>query len=214
MKILYRSFTILITCLSLTVNAQSNEINESDIKSLPDLTVYDLNGKRVQLRELAKKKVLFIDNWFIPCLQCFMEMPMLHKLYAEYANNDKICFITISRTDARIIKKFIAKDSSLAKYVNAYHYFSNLDYFKLPVYFLAGCNAKLEIGGKMQRATQPDNPLACPDNVFNFSGYPTVLIFDKNGKLIFKQSGFDGNESANRTRIENIIGPAITARQL
>jgi hypothetical protein len=141
-----------------------------------------------------------------------MEMPMLHKLYAEYANNDKVCFITMSRTDAGVIRKFIARDSSLAKYVNAYHYFSNLDYFKLPVYFISGCNAKLEIEGKMQRATQPDNPLACPDNVFKFSGYPTVLIFDKNGNLIFKQAGYDGNESANKARIENIIDAAMAGK--
>ena len=137
---------------------------------------------------------------------------MLHKLYAEYANNDKVCFITISRTDPGVIKQFIAKDSSLAKYVNAYRYFSNLDYFKLPVYFFAGCNAKLEIEGKMQHATQPDNPLACADNIFKFSGYPTVLIFDKLGKLIFEKSGYDGKEDVFTAEIENAIKPALAAR--
>jgi thiol-disulfide isomerase/thioredoxin len=205
-------FCLLIAAtLSFASHAQQG-IRHDAVKSLPDIVVYDLNGKPFQLRELAKNKVLFIDNWFIPCPQCFAEMRMLHQLYAKYAGNDKVCFITISATDPAIVRKFIAKDSSLAKYVNSYQYFSGLSYFKLPVYFFAGCDAKVLIPGKIQHWIPPADRSHCPDNIFHFSGYPTILIFDKNGSAIFEQSGYDGNEQANMARIENIIGPASAAK--
>jgi len=194
---------------TFAANAQISGVKKPDINSLPDIDVYDLNGKHVSLLQLAKNKVLFIDNWFIPCPPCFIEMNMLHKLYAKYAGNKNFCFITISRTDSGIVRKFIAKNSSLAKYVNTYQYFSHLDYFRLPVYFIPGCNAKVEMGGKTLHSLQPDDPAKCADDVFRFSGYPTVLIFDKQGKLILKKTGYNGNDEANMAEIENIIGPAL-----
>jgi thiol-disulfide isomerase/thioredoxin len=210
MKKRYYLFTLFFIW-AFIANAQISGVKKPDINSIPDIDVYDLNGKHISLKQLAKNKVLFIDNWFIPCPPCFIEMKMLHKLYSKYANNKDFCFITISRTDSGVVRKFITKDSSMAKYVNTYQYFSQLDYFKLPVYFIPGCNAKVEMEGKALHSLQPDDPTKCPDDVFRFSGYPTVVIFDKQGKLIFKKTGYDGKEEANMADIENIINPALAA---
>jgi thiol-disulfide isomerase/thioredoxin len=203
--------TLLFIGLAFVASAQISDVKKPDIRSLPNIEVYDLNGKHINLGQLAKNKVLFIDNWFIPCPPCFIEMTMLHKLYAKYANNKDFCFITISRTDSSVVRKFITKDSSMAKYVNTYQFFSQLDYFKLPVYFIPGCNAKVEMAGKAIHGLPPDDPTKCPNGVFGFSGYPTVLIFDRQGKLIFKKSGYDGNEGVSMAEIENIINPALAA---
>jgi thiol-disulfide isomerase/thioredoxin len=211
MKKRYCLFTALLIAWTFTACAQISGVKKPDITSLPDIDVYDLNGKHTTLKQLGKNKVLFIDNWFIPCPPCFIEMKMLHKLYAKYAGNKDFCFITISRTDSSVVRKFIAKDSSMTKYVNTYQYFSQLDYFKLPVYFISGCNAKVEMAGKQLHALNPDDPTECPDYIFRFSGYPTVLIFDKKGKLILKKSGYDGNEDTNTADIENVINPALAA---
>jgi thiol-disulfide isomerase/thioredoxin len=202
---------LLFCCCTLVVQAQITGPKNLPVTSVPDIMVYDLNGKQVNLKELAKNKVLFIDNWFIPCPQCFIEMNILHKLYAKYAGNKDFCLITISRTDSAIVKKFIAKDSSMAKYVNTYQFFSRLDYFKLPVYFIPGCNAKVQMAGKSLHALQPDDPGKCADNVFSFSGYPAVFIFDKQGKLIFNKVGYDGKDDEHMAEIEKAIKPALAA---
>lgn len=202
--------TIVLFCCQLLAQAQVTKQGNSFITSVPDITVHDLNGKRISLKKFAKNKVLFIDNWFIPCSQCFIEMKMLHKLQAKYAANKYFRLITISRTDSGIVKKFIDKDSSMTKYINSYQYFSTLDYFKLPVYFIPGCNAKVVLTGPYIHATQPDDKSKCADNVFNFKGYPAVFIFNKHGKLIFNKLGYDGKDEENMAEIEKIIKPALT----
>jgi thiol-disulfide isomerase/thioredoxin len=211
MKKTFCLFTALFLLSGFTVFAQIIGVKKPDIKSLPDIDVYDLNGKHISLKELAKNKVIFIDNWFIPCPQCFIEMNILHKLYTKYAGNKDFCFVTISRTDSGVVKKFIAHDPSMQKYVNSYQFFSRLDYFKLPVYFIPGCNAKVVMAGKSMHDLQPDDPTKCSDDVFTFSGYPTVLVFDKQGNVIFKKTGYDGKDVPNMAEIENVIRPALAA---
>ncbi|MEB0263065.1 MULTISPECIES: redoxin family protein [unclassified Mucilaginibacter] len=209
-----KSLSLILLFLLLdffAVNAQVSGPKKSPITAIPDLELLDINGKLVKIKELTKGKVLFIDNWFIPCPPCFIEMKMLHNLHAKYAGNKHFCFITISRTDREIVKKFIAKDRSLKKYVDQYQFLSTLDSFKLPVYFLPGCDAKVEIAGKMVHGLQPSNPTKCADNILGFDGYPAVFIFDKQGKLIFNKVGYDGKDEANMAEIENIIKPALAA---
>src|SRR5581483_7783572 len=120
MKTLFYLLTAI--SLSFTARAQSAQSKNVDAKSLLNVEVYDLTGKHVRLAGLARHKVLFIDNWFIPCPPCFLEMKLLHTLYDEYARNPNVCFITISRTDSSVVRKFIAGDASLKKYTDSYHY--------------------------------------------------------------------------------------------
>jgi thiol-disulfide isomerase/thioredoxin len=202
---------ILFFLNALPVNAQVYGLKKPTVTAIPDLELLDINGKHVNLKKLAKDKVLFIDNWFIPCPPCFIEMKMLHDLHAKYAANKDFCFITISRTDREIVKKFIAKDPSLKKYINQYQFLSTLDSFKIPVYFLPGCDAKVEVAGIMVHGLKPSNPTQCADNIFGFDGYPAVFIFNKQGKLIFNKVGYDGKDEANMAEIENIMKPALEA---
>lgn len=211
MKKIFYLLSPCLLVLILNTHAQIYGVKKPDIKSIPDIDIYDLSGNHTTLKKLAKNKVLFIDNWFIPCPPCFMEMKMLHRLYAKYGNEKEFCFITISRTDSSIVRKFIAKDSSLAKYVNTYQYFSQLNYFKLPVYFLPGCNAKVIVDGKTLHQIDPDHPAICPDDALHFSGYPTVIIFDKKGNTIFNKTGYDGNEAAAMAEIEKVINTALAS---
>lgn len=209
MKKLDTIILMLMLIRSFAVDAQMNVPKKAPIATVPDIEVLDINGKAVKLKELAKGKVLFIDNWFIPCPPCFFEMKMLHDLYAKYKDDKDFCFITISRTDRELVKKFIAKDPSLKKYTDQYEYFSTLNSFSLPVYFLPGCDAKLELQGTNVHGLNPSDPLKCADNIFGFGGYPTVVIFNKQGKLIFNKTGYDGNHDAAMAEIENVIKPAL-----
>ncbi|NHA05204.1 TlpA family protein disulfide reductase [Mucilaginibacter sp. HC2] len=192
--------------------AQNKKLKKDQHQYLPDIDVYDINGKHTTLRQLGKNKVLFIDSWFIPCPPCFREMNVLHQLYAKYKTNKNFNFITICRTDSAIARKFFAQDKSMARYINMYHGFSHLKYFKLPVYFIPGCNEKIYVDRELTKYT-PDDKAKCPDAQFGFHGYPTIVIFDKKGKLLFKKTGYDDDaEEAENTKIEQMIKEALAIK--
>ncbi|MFB9842388.1 TlpA family protein disulfide reductase [Mucilaginibacter ginsenosidivorans] len=203
-------FTILLACLLTQVSvAQKKAVKKRAANHLPDIEVYDLSGTHTTLGALAKNKVMFIDNWFIPCPPCFREMDMLHKLYFKYKANRNVSFITICRTDSGIVKKFIAKDKSLTGFRNWYEEISGRKDFKLPVYFIPGCNQKIYTGTALAKYT-PDDKTKCPDAQFRFQGYPTIIIFDKAGKMIFKRTGFGLNENPDiyMAQLDSVIRSA------
>ncbi|QEM12778.1 TlpA family protein disulfide reductase [Mucilaginibacter rubeus] len=206
MKVITYSLFAFLILFGFICHAQTKTI-----KSVPDIEVYDISGKHTTLKQLGKNKVLFIDCWFVPCPPCFREMGMLHKLYAKYKDNKNFCFITLCQTDSGIVKRFIAQDKSIDNFVRMYKDFSKRQDFKLPVYFIPGCNEKIYTGKVIAKYT-PDDKTKCPDRQFGFRGYPTVIIFNKQGKLIFKKTGYGDNEDENTLKMENLIAQNIAAK--
>lgn len=205
--------TLIIGLLICVTLAKAQNLNQNlSPKTLPDVAVYDINGVHTTLHQLAKNKVLFIDCWFIPCGPCFMEMNVLHKLYAEYSNNKDVCFITLCMTDSADVKKFIAHDKRMDASVKQYQYFSHLQDFKLPVYFMPGCNSKVYVQDSVIHHTGVDNKTKCPDAVFSFTGYPTSMIFDKTGQIIFKENGYDNKDKPYQARVNKAISLALAAK--
>jgi thiol-disulfide isomerase/thioredoxin len=205
MKTITYSLLVLLILLTDASYGQSKQM-----KLIPNIDVYDINGKHTTLKQLGQNKVLFIDCWFVPCPPCFHEMGMLHKLYAKYKSNKNFCFITICQTDSGIVKRFIAQDKSMTNFVQMYKSFSGRQDFKLPVYFIPGCNEKIYTGKVLAKYT-PDDKTKCPDRQFSFRGYPTVIIFNKQGKQIFKKTGYGDDEESNTRKIENLINRSIAA---
>lgn len=205
-----RCFIILLLLVNIPGKASHIAPAPGPTAHLPDIQLYDLHGKHTTLGELGKGKITFIDNWFIPCPPCFREMGMLHKLYFKYKSNRNVNFMTICRTDTSIVKKFLAKDKSLAKFEGWYEDNSGRSDFKLPVYFIPGCNEKIYTGVTLFKYT-PDDKTKCPDVQFAFHGYPTILIYDKKGKLIFKRTGFGLNEDPNvyMAKLDAVIKSAM-----
>ncbi len=183
------------------------------IKQIPSVSLYNLSGDTCNLLTLSKDKITFIDFWFIPCGPCFSEMNLLHKLYSKYKDNPNICFITITLTDSSFVRPLIENKNIDSN--ETYSYFktlSKLDTFKLPVYFMKNVvskqksfvKSKIGFHGKGDW-TLKDNSLF-PNNIFKFSGYPTILIFNKNGQRIYNKTGFtDSEENIQYSTIENII---------
>lgn len=198
----------LLLTLALLCLAFFNVKAQNVLTTLPDADVYDINGAHTTLHQLAKNKILILDCWFIPCPQCFMAMDILHKTYAKYLNNKDVCFITICMTDSALTKKFIKQDSLMKPYIDQYQYFSNLKDFKLPVYFIDGCNSKVPLGTKNLTHFAPDDKSKCPDVLFKFTGYPTCMVFDKKGKLLFTHTGFDSADKYGQ-RLSKAIGDAF-----
>lgn len=98
----------------------------------------------------------------------------------------------------------------MTNFVNLYKHYSMRDDFKLPVYFIPGCNEKIYTGKVLAKYT-PDDKTKCPDRQFGFKGYPTVFIFNKQGKLIFKKTGYGEHEEINTQKMENLIARSIAA---
>ena len=50
------------------------------------------------------------------------------------------------------------------------------------------------------------------DAEFNFKGYPTVFIFDKQGKLIYSKTGYDISwYKTEKTILQKILNKALSA---
>jgi thiol-disulfide isomerase/thioredoxin len=210
-KILPVFFAIL---LLLILPCRAQHPKRKPITTLPNIDIYDLNGEHTRLTELGKNKVVLIDCWFIPCPPCFREMNMLHKLYFKYKDNKNISFITICRTDSGIVKKFLAKDKSAARWVEWYQNYSKLTNFELPIYFMPGCSMEIYMDRPTALAKpKPEDKTKCPDAVFSFRGYPTTMIFNRTGKMVMKKTGYvEGEDATYSAKIEKFLKEALATK--
>lgn len=79
-------------------NETPDKENENDTHSAlaPDFTVYDLEGKPVQLSDFRGKPVV-LNFWSSRCGPCQMEMPDFQKAYEDLG--EKIHFLMVNVTD-------------------------------------------------------------------------------------------------------------------
>lgn len=202
-----KSTLILSLLLSLILTASAQGKKETALTTLPDIDVYDINGVHTTLHQLAKNKVLIIDCWFIPCGPCFIALGPLHRISARYANNKDVSFITICMTDSGQVKKFLRQDTAMNTYVKSYQSLSFETNFTLPVYFMQGCRSTVALSSKMLHATMNDQT-NCPSNAFNFQAYPTCMVFTKQGKQVYKETGFDVEDKYTQ-RLTTAINTAL-----
>ncbi|WP_158825023.1 TlpA family protein disulfide reductase [Mucilaginibacter lacusdianchii] len=204
-NLLHITFFLIASILG----AHAQPKRQHNTLKIPNLRVLDLNGKYDNLKSMAAGKITVLDCWFIPCPPCFRELGMLHKLYFKYRSNSRINFVTLCRTDPALVKDFLAKDASMSKYQAMYENFSGRKDFKMPVYFIPGCNQKI-YNGKFFASYKPDNERACPNVLFNFKGYPTLMIFNQQGKCIFFKTGYDASEEkAYLGKLEKILNQEL-----
>lgn len=64
----------------------------------PDFTFYTLDGRRVTKESLAGK-IAVIDFWFTTCAPCQATMPLVQKVFEEYAKDDRVQFYAVSISD-------------------------------------------------------------------------------------------------------------------
>ena len=182
---------------------------------MPSASLFDIQGDTTNLLNFAKGKVTFIDFWFIPCGPCFVEMTMLHKIHDTYQSNDNFKFLTITFSDSSFVRDLI--ENRNAENNDVYDYFktlTKLDTFKLPVYFTKDYATKMKLFKKNTTGQGfhgsnwpfPKETKASPNSIFGFVAYPTILIFDKAGKLVYNKTGFiDKFEAKELTDIKTII---------
>ncbi len=91
---------------------------------------------------------------------------------------------------------------------NTYDYFKSLaqlNTFKLPVYFLKGELSKMTSFKKTKNGFSGHGEprtkeTQYPEDIFKFSGYPTIFIFDKKGNLIYNKTSFSKDGEGQQER--------------
>ena len=210
---LFIGFTIL------AISSFGQKVVRKPVKVIPQFSVYNIHGDTTNLKAISSNKVTFIDFWFIPCGPCFVEMNMLHKLYAKYKDNPNVAFLTITITDSAFVRPLTENRNTDSN--ETYDYFkrlAELNSFELPVYFFKGHDSKMisfkktKVGyrGHSEPGNKATDDTVYPDHIFGFSGYPTIFIFDKKGNVIYNKTGFrkDG-EKQQQKNIEALINKEL-----
>ena len=92
-------------------------------------------------------------------------------------------------------------------YVSSYQWFSKETNFSLPVYFMPDCRATVVLNSNMLHGTFTDES-KCASATFDFQGYPTCMIYNKRGKQVYKETGFD-SENKYTQRLTKTINEAL-----
>ncbi len=75
----------------------------------PDYHFIDMSGK-IYTRRSTKGKIIVLKCWFINCLPCVREMPMLNKVREEYSNNNDVLFISLCWDKRKSVDSFLKKN--------------------------------------------------------------------------------------------------------
>ncbi|GAB3891684.1 hypothetical protein GCM10028803_03750 [Larkinella knui] len=75
---------------------------------LPDYTFTDLDGKRYT-KTTTKGKILVLKCWFLACLPCIQEIPVLNDLKQRYKDRDDILFVSLCFDSPEKVAAFLKK---------------------------------------------------------------------------------------------------------
>ena len=202
----------------MTVACLGQKAPPKPVRTIPQIHVYNIHGDTTNLKAISSNKVTFIDFWFTPCRPCFFEMNILHKLYARYKYNPNVAFLTVTLTDSAFVRPLIENRNTGSN--ETYNYFkklADLDTFKLPVYFIKDVSSvqkSLKKRDKIGYTGYGEGPLKersnYPNKIFGFTAYPTIMIFNKYGQLMYNKTGFTkASEKSQQKAIEEVIDQGL-----
>jgi thiol-disulfide isomerase/thioredoxin len=186
------------------VSFQSFAQNGKKIKTLPAFTVTTFSGDTVDIREITKNKVAFINFWFIPCPPCLAEMRMLTQIHEQFKGDSNFIFISVSRANRASVDRLLEKNYSDTSLHNFMRY-TGLDTLSYPIYYTIGCSDNASGFGDRFRISYVKSETNCPDGSFHLYGYPTNLIVDKKGRVVYNNSGYAINEKGERMIADRIV---------
>ena len=72
-----------------------------------DWSVQTLSGDAVNLAEISKDKVVFLNIWATWCGPCIKEMPSINALYEDYG--DRVVFVCLSNEARDVVESFVKR---------------------------------------------------------------------------------------------------------
>jgi cytochrome c biogenesis protein CcmG/thiol:disulfide interchange protein DsbE len=107
MKKTFLVFAILAACI--TIKAQEEKKGLEKVlgeKSLPDLALTDVNGKKINISDYGKSgKVTIFDFWATWCIPCKKELNNIADLYADWKKKYNVQIVAVSIDDSRSASK-------------------------------------------------------------------------------------------------------------
>ncbi|MDR0937806.1 MAG: TlpA family protein disulfide reductase [Mediterranea sp.] len=145
-------------------------------RNFPDIQVHELdNDHLVNLQGATRGKYVFIDFWGSWCTYCIHSMPMVKQLYEQVKNRSDVAVLGIANERKRSPEALRKKVSELQ--IQHTNYIVYDDEAKRPV---------------------------SPMSLWQVASYPTYLILDKDGKVVFKTTGSPNTELAVSTFLKQI----------
>jgi cytochrome c biogenesis protein CcmG, thiol:disulfide interchange protein DsbE len=101
-----RFYFVAVLLLWGAANVSAQVKNLFTNKPLPDITIQDLDGKKVNIADYGKKeKVIILNFWATWCAPCKQELTNIHDLYADWQKLYDVELVAISIDDSRNISK-------------------------------------------------------------------------------------------------------------
>jgi thiol-disulfide isomerase/thioredoxin len=123
------------------IRPSSSNFIAGDFLPLPKLK--GLNNIQYDEKSL-NGKFLVVNFWFISCMPCRKEFPVLNKLVSQYKGNNKIIFLGITPDSALEVKR--AKIDLIFKYTivpNTSSYISTLNLKDFPTHVIIGPDRRI-----------------------------------------------------------------------
>ena len=140
-----------------------------DIKSAPEVTFKDLDGKDATLDQY-KGKVVLVNFWATWCDPCYVEIPWLIEMQQKYqAKGFTVLGISMDEEGKSAVAPFLAKERF------------NVNGQKLPM------NYPIVIGND-----------EVADKFGGLLGYPTSFLISKDGKIVKKVQGLISYEELTK----------------
>jgi len=129
--------------------------------ALPGLVAKDMNGKVFSLEQFKDKNYVLLDFWHEACAPCRLQSKQLKKLYALY-HTKGLEIISISWDNNETIWKKAVKEDGIGAWYNM-----------------------------MMKDADVSNDEASVTTRFNIQAFPTIILVDKKGIILYRNDGID-----------------------
>ena|SRR5690242_465972 len=196
-KLVANAIALLVALAS--INCSGCKTGTTDV---PDIKGKLLNGDSVSLRTIAKNKLTVVNVWGIFCAPCMKELPIIQRVYEKYRNHKDFAFITVAMDNERELTRFLNGSDTTDPYRKMFIYSKLVD-FSLPTISVLPHGYTNKYGG--YAFFQDSTEVRIIDRMIKSNVIPTTLVYDQDGKLVFRHLGSIDNDELLTHKIDSLL---------